>query len=117
MDGKYTNKSAPKPPRCHSCARPMQLLQQNITNWRAALGTIAECLEHARQCEWYAARTNGAENAGSLVSEYVCEPSPTNTLRRRGLLETKRARLNAEGKWPTAELAMPFRLEISEARR
>jgi hypothetical protein len=20
--------------------------------------TIAECLEHARQCEWYAARTN-----------------------------------------------------------
>jgi hypothetical protein len=21
-----TNKSAPKPPRCHSCARPMQLL-------------------------------------------------------------------------------------------
>jgi hypothetical protein len=20
--------------------------------------TVAECLEHARQCEWYAARTN-----------------------------------------------------------
>jgi hypothetical protein len=28
MDGKYTNKSAPKPPRCHSCARPMQLLRR-----------------------------------------------------------------------------------------
>ena len=28
MDGKYTNKSAPQPPRCHSCARPMQLLRQ-----------------------------------------------------------------------------------------
>ena len=23
-----TNKSAPKPPRCHSCARPMQLLRK-----------------------------------------------------------------------------------------
>ena len=28
MDGKYTNKSAPKPPPCHSCARPMQLLRR-----------------------------------------------------------------------------------------
>jgi hypothetical protein len=28
MDGKYTNKSAPEPPRCHSCARPMQLLRK-----------------------------------------------------------------------------------------
>jgi hypothetical protein len=28
MDGKYTNKSPPKPPRCHSCARPMQLLRR-----------------------------------------------------------------------------------------
>ena len=28
MDGKNTNKSAPKPPRCHSCARPMQLLRR-----------------------------------------------------------------------------------------
>jgi hypothetical protein len=28
MDGKYTNKSAPQPPRCHSCARPMQLLRR-----------------------------------------------------------------------------------------
>ena len=26
MDGQIrTNKSAPKPPRCHNCARPMQL--------------------------------------------------------------------------------------------
>jgi hypothetical protein len=24
--------------------------------------TIAECLEHARQCEWYAARTNDEED-------------------------------------------------------
>ena len=28
MDAKYTNNSAPKPPRCHSCARPMQLLRR-----------------------------------------------------------------------------------------
>jgi hypothetical protein len=28
MDEKYTNKSAPKPPRCLSCARPMQLLRR-----------------------------------------------------------------------------------------
>ena len=28
MDGKYTNKSAPQPPRCHSCARPMQLIRR-----------------------------------------------------------------------------------------
>jgi hypothetical protein len=28
MDGKYTNRIAPKPPRCHSCARPMQLLRR-----------------------------------------------------------------------------------------
>ena len=28
-------------------------------NWRYSMSpTIAECLEHARQCEWYAARTN-----------------------------------------------------------
>ncbi len=28
MDGKYTYKSAPKPARCHSCARPMQLVRR-----------------------------------------------------------------------------------------
>ena len=28
MDCKYTNKSPPKPPRCHSCARSMQLLRR-----------------------------------------------------------------------------------------
>ena len=28
MGGKYTNKSPPKPPRCHICARPMQLLRK-----------------------------------------------------------------------------------------
>ena len=28
MDGKYTNKSAPKPPRCLNCARPMQLVRR-----------------------------------------------------------------------------------------
>ena len=28
MDCKYTNKSPPKPPRCHSCGRPMQLLRK-----------------------------------------------------------------------------------------
>ena len=26
------------------------------------LPTIAECLEHARQCEWYAARTNDEQD-------------------------------------------------------
>ena len=28
MDGKYANRTAPKPPRCHSCAKPMQLLRR-----------------------------------------------------------------------------------------
>ena len=26
------------------------------------MSTIAECLEHARECEWYAARTNDEED-------------------------------------------------------
>ena len=121
MDGKYTNKSAPQPPRCHSCARPMQLLRQTSRfgelpdlysfycvacdewhveeaapsssrncmpeqrqpeadhpgyqanrarghNWRYSMSpTIAECLEHARQCEWYAARTNDEEDRKFLL--------------------------------------------------
>jgi hypothetical protein len=29
--------------------------------------TIAECLEHARQCEWYAARTNDEEDRQFLL--------------------------------------------------
>ena len=29
--------------------------------------TIAECLEHARQCEWYAAHTNNDENRKFLL--------------------------------------------------
>jgi hypothetical protein len=29
--------------------------------------TIAECLEHARQCEWYAARTNDEEDRKFLL--------------------------------------------------
>jgi hypothetical protein len=29
--------------------------------------TIAECLEHARQCEWYAARTNNEEDRKFLL--------------------------------------------------
>ena len=29
--------------------------------------TIAECLEHARQCEWYAARTNDQEDRKFLL--------------------------------------------------
>ena len=29
--------------------------------------TIAECLEHARQCEWYAARTNDQEDRKFLI--------------------------------------------------
>jgi hypothetical protein len=28
---------------------------------------IAECLEHARQCEWYAARTNDEEDRKFLL--------------------------------------------------
>ena len=28
MDGKYSNKSAPKPPRCVYCARSMELLRR-----------------------------------------------------------------------------------------
>jgi hypothetical protein len=29
--------------------------------------TIAECLEHARQCEWYAAHTNDEEDHNFLL--------------------------------------------------
>jgi hypothetical protein len=29
--------------------------------------TIAECLEHARQCEWYAAHTNNEEDRKFLL--------------------------------------------------
>ena len=29
--------------------------------------TIAECLEHARQCEWYAARTNDEQDRKFLL--------------------------------------------------
>ena len=29
--------------------------------------TIAECLEHARQCEWYAARTSDEEDRKFLL--------------------------------------------------
>ena len=29
--------------------------------------TIAECLEHARQCEWYAARTNDEQDRKYLL--------------------------------------------------
>ena len=29
--------------------------------------TIEECLEHARQCEWYAARTNDEEDRKFLL--------------------------------------------------
>jgi hypothetical protein len=29
--------------------------------------TIAECLEHARQCEWYAARTKDEEDRKFLL--------------------------------------------------
>jgi hypothetical protein len=31
------------------------------------LPTIAECLEHARQCEWYAARTNDEQDRKFLI--------------------------------------------------
>ena len=31
------------------------------------MSTIAECLEHARQCEWYAARTNDEEDRKFLL--------------------------------------------------
>ena len=50
--------------------------------------------------------------------QFVCKPSPMNTVRRRQLVGQQRAcALNVEGKWPRVELAMRFRLEISEARR
>jgi hypothetical protein len=29
--------------------------------------TVAECLEHARQCEWYAARTNDERDRKFLL--------------------------------------------------
>ena len=31
------------------------------------MSTIAECLEHARQCEWYAARTNDEQDRKFLL--------------------------------------------------
>ena len=31
------------------------------------MSTIAECLEHAHQCEWYAARTNDEEDRKFLL--------------------------------------------------
>jgi hypothetical protein len=31
--------------------------------------TVAECLEHARQCDWYAARTNERGTANSFFGE------------------------------------------------
>jgi hypothetical protein len=37
-------------------------------NWRYSMSpTIAECLEHARQCEWYAARTNDEQDRKFLI--------------------------------------------------
>ena len=37
-------------------------------NWRYSMSpTIAECLEHARQCEWYAARTSDEEDRKFLL--------------------------------------------------
>ena len=33
--------------------------------------TIAECLEHARQCEWYAARTIDLKIYLVLVTEFL----------------------------------------------
>jgi hypothetical protein len=36
--------------------------------WRYTMSpTIAECLEHARQCEWYAARTNDEQDRKFLL--------------------------------------------------
>ena len=32
-----------------------------------SMPTIEECLEHARQCEWYAARTNDEEDRKFLL--------------------------------------------------
>ena len=31
------------------------------------MSTIAECLEHVRQCEWYAARTNDEQDRKFLL--------------------------------------------------
>ena len=37
-------------------------------NWRYSMSpTIAECLEHARQCDWYAARTNDEQDRKFLL--------------------------------------------------
>ena len=33
----------------------------------ASMPTIEECLEHARQCEWYAARTNDEQDRKFLL--------------------------------------------------
>jgi hypothetical protein len=35
-----------------------QLLTVRLCLVEVSMPTIEECLEHARQCEWYAARTN-----------------------------------------------------------
>ena len=37
-------------------------------NWSYSMSsTIAECLEHALQCEWYAAHTNAEEDRRFLL--------------------------------------------------
>jgi hypothetical protein len=41
-------------------AQPGIVIDQPLT-------TIAECLEHVRECEWYAARTNDQEDRKFLL--------------------------------------------------
>ena len=55
---------------CATKRRPSGLSRQTGIKhgWRSTMSpTIAECLEHARQCEWYAARTNDEEDRKFLL--------------------------------------------------
>ena len=62
MDGKYTNKSAPKPPRCHSCARPMQLLRRT-----SRFGGLPDLYSfYCVACKAYKLRQQLVENPGSV---------------------------------------------------
>jgi hypothetical protein len=49
--------------------------------------TIADCLEHARQCEWYAARTNDEEDRKFLLRR----AQQWKKLARQKEIETARA--------------------------
>ena len=64
MDDKFTNKSAPQPPRCHRCARPMQLF--------AELHDLVGCLISTPSTAAYV--MSGTLKRAALLSSWNCMP-------------------------------------------